>query len=346
MTVTYLFRSPGTGHSIEALFDSLRHEIEHQRPITAKAIRLPFISRGIRSVWRNLRFVATLKADLFHITGDVHYAALALPARRTVLTIHDCITLKTNRHRPVQYAVFWLLWYYLPIRRAAVVTVVSEKTRQELIQYVGKIATKAIVVPNSYDPAFSYQPTPVRQGPPVLLQIGTAPHKNLSNLILAIEGISCILVIVGPLSTATSDALRNRRITYRNHLNISRDELIQLYIDCNIVTFISIYEGFGMPVLEANAIGRPVITSTRSPMRERAAGAAHLVDPTDVAAIRAGIMRLIHDADYRYQLVDAGRTNVHQYRPAAIADQYATLYDQLQQDQPLPKFYHENCHVG
>lgn len=337
MTITYLFRSPGTGHSIEALFDSIRQKVE-QPGVATKAIELPYISRGLRSVWKNLHFVATLKADVFHITGDVHYAVLALPPSQVVLTIHDCIPLKTNRKRPLRWVLFWLFWYYLPIRRAAVVTVVSEKTRQELIQCVGLIAKKAIVVPNSYDPAFVYHPVHYKNEPPVLLQIGTTPPKNLWNLMAALEGIDCVLIIVGPLSEMAVRELQKRRITYRNWVNLSRNEIIQLYVDCDIVTFISTYEGFGMPILEANAIGRPVITSNISPMREVAAGAAHVVNPVNVTAIRQGILRLIHDAAYRQTLINAGLRNAQQYTAATIADRYAGLYRQRRQDQSVPEF--------
>ncbi|MBD2751377.1 glycosyltransferase family 4 protein [Spirosoma validum] len=331
MIVTYLFRSPGTGYSIEGVFNSLLPEIKRQPDVLPMAISLPFISQGLRSVWRNLRFVARLKANVVHVTGDVHYAVLALPRARTILTIHDCITLKNNHNRPLRYAIFWLLWYYLPIRQAAVVTVVSEKTRQELIQYVGPIARKAIVVSNSYDSALAYQPASVQNEPPVLLQIGTAPHKNLARLLAAIEGIRCRLIIIGPLTEILIDNLKQRRIDYRNYVNLDRTDVVQGYIDCDIVTFVSTYEGFGMPILEANAIGRPVITSDVSPMREVAGGAAHLVDPTDVAAIRQGVLQLIHDATYRQRLVNAGLKNARRYTTKAIAEQYVGLYKQLDQ---------------
>lgn len=337
MTVTYLFRSPGTGHSIETLFNNLRVEVDRQPNVTTKAVRLPFVSRGLRSVWRNLRFVATLKADVLHITGDVHYIALALPPERVVLTIHDCIVLKTNRHRPLRYAFFWLFWYYLPIRRAAVVTVVSEKTRQELIQYVGSVAEKAVVIPNSYDPTYVYQPGFVRHKSPVLLQIGTASHKNLLNLIAGIDGIDCLLLLVGPLTATLLGMLKQRRIKYTNYVNLNREDILQCYIHCNIVTFVSTYEGFGMPILEANAIGRPVITSNLPPMREVAGQAAHLVDPTDVPAIRQGILRLIQDTTYRQALVEAGLKNAQRYTTASIAEQYLTVYQRLHQLQPLPE---------
>lgn len=336
MTIMHLFRSPGTGHSIEAVFKSLRQALESQQGMMIRTICLPYVSRGLRSVWRNLRFVAGLKADVFHITGDVHYVVLALPPRRTVLTIHDCILLKMNRNRPIRYAFFWLFWYYLPIRRAAIVSVVSEKTRQELYQHVGSIAGKAQVIPNGYDPAFVYHPRRMRSKQPVLLQIGTAPHKNLSNLLVAIETLNCALVIVGPLFKAMVDELQNRRITYQHHVNLSRAAIIQLYTDCNIVTFISTYEGFGMPILEANAIGRPVITSNISPLRDLAAGAAHIVDPTDITAIRQGIERLINDTVYRQMLVDAGRVNARKYGATAVAEQYQAFYQQLDL-QPSPE---------
>lgn len=333
MTVTYLFRSPGTGHSIEGVFNSLLAELNRQPDIRTTANCLPFISQGFRSVWQNLRFVARLKADVFHVTGDVHYAVLALPHARTVLTIHDCITLKNNRNRPLRYAVFWLLWYYLPIRWAAIVTVVSEKTRQELIQYVGPIAQKAVVIPNSYDPIYACQPVTTQNEPPVLLQIGTAPHKNLTRLLAAIEGIRCRLVIIGPLTQALVEDLKQRRIDYRNYVNLNRSDMVQCYTACAIVTFVSTYEGFGMPILEANALGRPVITSNILPMREVAGESALLVDPTDVAAIRQGIRRLIDDATYRQTLVDAGLKNARHYTVTTIAKHYIALYQALYQHQ-------------
>lgn len=326
MRILYVFRSPGTGHSIEAVFDSVRREMNKQPGVQTNAVRLPYISQNLWCVWQNLRYLRGLNADVFHITGDVHYAALALPASRTVLTIHDCSLLKKNRRRPVRYALFWLLWYYLPIRRAGQVTVVSEKTRQELIRYVGRIARKAIVVTNGVDSAFTYQPATFRNHYPHLLQIGTASTKNLPRLLAAVEGISCLLIIVGPLTDDTLQELTYRRIDYRHYVNLSRAEVLQLYKACDMVTFISTYEGFGMPVLEANAVGRVVITSAISPLRELAPGAAHFVDPTDITAIRQGILRVIHDDAYRQRLIDAGHQNAQRYTEARTATQYEVLY--------------------
>lgn len=327
MTVTYIVRSPGTGHSLEALFSSIQREVE-QQGIQTNRIQLPRISRGLRSVWQNLRFVKKLSADVFHITGDVHYVTLTLPASRTILTIHDCSLLETNRNHPLRYAFFWLFWYYLPIKRAAIVTVVSEKTRQDLVRYIGRAARQVHVIPNSYDPHFTYQLRPFCQEQPVLLQVGTAPNKNLSRLLAAIEGIRCTLVIIGPLAHDAITDLRQRRIHYLNHVNISRLNVVQCYANCDIVTFISTYEGFGMPIIEANAVGRAVITSSNSPMSEVANGAAHVVDPTDIAAIRQGILTLIQDATYRETLIQRGLQNARNYTVKTAVVRYETLYRQ------------------
>ncbi|GAB4021423.1 glycosyltransferase family 4 protein [Spirosoma koreense] len=337
MILTYLLRSPGTGHSLETLFGGLRQAGEDQ-PNLARTVTMPGVSKGIRSVWKNWRFVARLESDVFHVTGDIHYAVLALPPARTLLTIHDCITLRSNRSRPFRYAIFWLFWYYLPIRRAAVVTVVSEKTRMELIQYVGAIARKATVIPNAWHPAFVPQPVQTLNKPPILLQVGTALHKNLGTLLVAIDGLDVILVLVGPLTDATLADLHRRQIHYRNYVDLSQEAIRQLYVACDLVVFISTYEGFGMPILEAQAIGRPVITSDLSPMREVAGGAAHLIDPTDAGAVRQGIWRLLHDTAYRQQLIDAGLTNAQQYSAGTIARQYMALYQRLAQplSEPLP----------
>ena len=334
MQITYLFRHPGTGHSIEGLFASLQQEVDQRSGLFTNRVYLPKISRGLWSVWLNLRFLRSLTADVFHISGDIHYAALVLPAAHTVLTIHDCSTLETNRKRPLRFALFWLLWYYLPVRWAGVVTVVSEKTRQELIHYLGKVAQKVIVVPNGYDPGFDYCPTTCQRHPPVLLQMGTAPNKNLSRLLAALEGIDCTLVLVGPLTKSLSNQLQIFRITYQQYENLNQAEVRQLYLACDIVTFVSTYEGFGMPVLEANAVGRVVITSAIAPMNDLFAGTAHFVEPTSIDAIRAGILRLINDELYRQTLIEAGRLNAQYYTVRQSADQYVSLYHKMSLLQP------------
>lgn len=336
MTITLLLRAPGTGYSIEELFGSIGRELAQQPGVQVNTVIMPHVSRGLWSVWRNIRFVNRLrkettdKTTLFHITGDVHYVALALPPTRTVLTIHDAITLTKNRNRPLRYMLFRLLWFYWPLRRAAVVTAVSEQSRHRLRRHVGRVANKVVVVPNAVDPVFSYRPRLFDTDCPVLLHLGTAPHKNLNRLIDAIEGLVCRLLIVGPITDELLVDMNRRGIIYQHYSDLSQIEVVQLYDECDIVAFVSTYEGFGMPILEANAMGRVVLASNRSPMREVAGGAALLVDPTSTESIRMGIQRLIHDEAHRHELILAGRQNAMRYSLERITRDYLALYASMQ----------------
>ncbi|AQG80572.1 glycosyltransferase family 4 protein [Spirosoma montaniterrae] len=326
MTILHLLRSSGTGHSIETVFSDVRWGPFINKNFTVEPVTMPCISRDWQSVWRNLRFARQQQADVFHITGDVHYLALALPKSRTVLTIHDAIPLVRNRHRPLRYALFWLLWYYWPMRRASIVTTVSEKSRQELLQRVGRVARKVVVVANPVGSLFQYCPQPVNTRCPTLLHIGTAPHKNLTRLIQALDGFACRLIIVGPLTDSDKAELNHRRIVYENYVDLPQHQLLNLYKTCDLVSFVSTYEGFGLPILEAQAVGRPVLTSAISPLREVAGMGAHFVDPTNIQDIRAGLERICGDVAYRETLVANGLVNVKKFTISQIERYYAALY--------------------
>jgi glycosyltransferase involved in cell wall biosynthesis len=96
-----------------------------------------------------------------------------------------------------------------------------------------------------------------------------------------------------------------------------------------MVVFASTYEGFGLPIVEANATGRPVVTSNIFSMPEVAGDAGCFVDPFDASSIRAGIVRVVEDEAYRQGLIKKGFKNVKRFRADAIAHQYAELYNDL-----------------
>lgn len=87
-------------------------------------------------------------------------------------------------------------------------------------------------------------------------------------------------------------------INYRWEVNLKNEQVVQKYINCDMLLFVSTLEGFGLPIVEANAIERPVITSNFSSMPEIAGEAAHLVDPFDANSIRSGVIRIIEDDRY------------------------------------------------
>ena len=123
--------------------------------------------------------------------------------------------------------------------------------------------------------------------------------------------------------------LREHGVEFSCVSGITDAEIVDEYRRCDMVLFASMFEGFGLPILEAQATGRPVVTSRAWSMPEVAGKAACLVDPFDVQSIHDGVKRVITDVEYRNGLVRAGLENVGRFRPARIAEQYAEIYREL-----------------
>lgn len=323
--VQFQRRAERAAYSVERLFDDVRAAMPADIDVTLQINR--FLSRGVlRRCWDMLR-ARRLSGEVNHILGDVHYLGLLLPRGRTVLTVLDCVSLQ--RGGPVRRWLLKLFWYRLPLRRAARVTVISDFTRRSLAELCGYPAERVQVIPPPVSPEFTAAPQPLRAGPPRLLQVGTKGNKNLPRLIEAVRGIPLTLVIVGTLEQAERSRLAELSIHYENHVNLTRAQLAEQYRLADVVVFASTYEGFGLPIVEAQAVGRPVITSNLAPMPDTAGGAACFVDPFDVADIRRGIRRVLEDPEYAHDLVRRGLENAHRFTPAQVAEQYAAIYREV-----------------
>jgi glycosyltransferase involved in cell wall biosynthesis len=328
-SVTYIFRKQiPTFFSVEKLFNALYDHLEKSGARLSR-LELPCVSNGITSVLRNIGFVARRrKTRILHITGGDHYAALLCPFARTIITVHDCVMLQ--RGAGFKRLVMWTLWFGLPIRLASAVVVISEKTRKELMETVHVPQRKLSVIPNFLDPAFAYSDRPFGRDRPRILHVGTTPNKNLPQVIAALRDIPCVLVIVGQLSRAAVRDLRDSGIHYEHFFSLDHAAILDLYRDADIISFPSNYEGFGMPILEGQAVGRPVLTSDLEPMRSVAGpGGALLVDPESVESIRAGFLQLVGDDVLRARLIDAGRRNCGRFTLEAVAAKYLQIYRDL-----------------
>ena len=283
-----------------------------------------------RGIWRrvaNIAWAARHRRDVNHVTGDVHYLALGLPRSRTILTIHDCHSLE--RLRGWKRWLLRLFWYDLPIRRSAVVTVISAETKRQLLRHVRVPEQKIEVVPNAVAPIFEPCPRPFRAECPHILQIGTRPNKNLPRLIHALKGLKCRLKIIGPLDQELRDELARSSISYEAVTQLDEAGMFRAYCECDIVSFVSTYEGFGMPIVEAQAVERPVVTSNCSSMPEVAGAGACLVDPYNIDSIRQGFERVINDTAFRESLIKHGRANRQRFDRVEVARRYLELYDKL-----------------
>jgi alpha-1,3-rhamnosyl/mannosyltransferase len=236
-----------------------------------------------------------------------------------VVTVHDLAVL---RH-PETFNRWTRL--YSPrmvphvLRAARRVIAVSEFTRRELVHLLGVPEERIHVVPNAVDDEFT-RDGPAEQGEYVLAVGTLEPRKNLDRLVEAVRRTDTELRIVGARGWGGVDVAGNG---VRWLGEVSDAELARLYRGAACVAYPSLYEGFGIPVLEAMACGVPVVTTRGTAMEEVANGAAVLVDARDPAEIAAGILRAVAD---RSRLVARGLERARAFRWDAVAAATVDVY--------------------
>lgn len=316
-------RAPGPLRSIEELFATVADALPADW--TIRQVCAPCRRATPVALLRNLWWAGSFRnAEVLHQTGDIHYAVLGMRRARTVLTIHDLRFIEETSG--LKRWFFQWLWLELPCRRAAAVTVISDFTRQRLLAACRVRPDKVRVIPNCVAPEFIPLEKPWPVTTPRLLLVGTTPNKNLERVVAACAGLDVSLCLLGRLSEEQTKLLENAGLKFEEHSGLSRAGVVELYQSCDLIGFVSTYEGFGMPILEAQATGRPVLTSNTEPMATVAGEGALLVDPFDEDDIRRGLTRLIGEPALREALVRKGFENVARYSPEAVAGQYAELY--------------------
>lgn len=319
----YVFRaSEKGGNSIEEIF--LRLAQEQSGNWEQESYFLSYR----RSFLYNLYQLCRRPPSVYHITGDVYpYAIFLWLFAPVVTTLHDIGRYKELKGwRKWLYGKLWIQW---PIYFSRVVTVVSAYTKQDILAHFKLPADKLRVVHNPYPAHFAFSPKAVLSQPPVILQMGTAPHKNLESLLPALEGIDCHLLVLGRLSVAQEILLKQQQISYEAFHALSYQEVYGLYQRADIVAFISLHEGFGMPIIEAQAIGRPVVTSSRCSLPEvgGAEAAVYINNAKDTTEIKQAISRLLNKEAARKQLIEAGQKNVKRFQTSHIAAAYYRIYE-------------------
>ena len=306
----------GTARYLRGLLRELRRrdDVEVSTRSFGRGDRLSTLARD--GVWYPFLLGREAGADVLHCPTYRGPVRSRVPL---VVTVHDLAVL---RH-PEAFNR-WTRAYsprVVPrvLRAARQLIAVSEFTRRELVELLGVPEERIHVVPNAVEDEFT-QEGPAEQGEYVLAVGTLEPRKNLDRLVEAVRRTHTELRIVGARGWGGVEAAGNG---VRWLGEVSDAELARLYRGAACVAYPSLYEGFGIPVLEAMACGAPVVTTRGTAMEEVADGAAVLVDAHDPAEIAAGIVQAVAD---RAQLVAKGLERARAFRWEQCAALHADVY--------------------
>jgi glycosyltransferase involved in cell wall biosynthesis len=280
------------------------------------------------SLAEQIAIPVSLVRERAHLLHEPHYVLPPATRCRSVVTIHDCIHLMFPQYLPGTLAhLYARMSMWSAVRKSDQILTVSNASKRDILRFFDIAPEKVDVIYNAIDERFLAPPDAERMDlvrqryqldHPFLLYVGNIkPHKNLERLIDAFgrvraQGLDDLrLVIIGD---EISKYPRLRQAVHRHRLDKyvrflgfqPYDTLAAFYRLARAFVFPSLYEGFGLPPLEAMACGTPVVTSNVSSLPEIAGGAAILVDPYDAASIADGITRAVSDEALRAELTARG----------------------------------------
>ncbi len=296
---------------------------------------LPLTDRHLSILWQKLRLPLpvewlTGRLDLFH---SPDFVLPPVRRARTVVTIHDLSFLRLPDCSSPALLEYLMSAVPRSVARADIILADSQSTQQDLVDLMGVSAERIRVVYPAVDETFMRSDQAgvmaVRArhqiDGPYILSLGTLqPRKNYVRLIEAFQmlkqtsGIPHRLVIGGGPGWLYEPIYETiERLGLQNQVQmlgyVDESDLPALYTGADVFCFPSLYEGFGIPVLEAMACGTPVVASNTSSLPEAAGDAALLVSPTDTDALADALGRAIDDTDLRAQLVQSGLSQCQRF---------------------------------
>ena len=260
-----------------------------------------FLSRALRQLEHT---------DLFFSPG---YNTPVFCASPFVFTIHDLTHIHCPESRRLHVQLYYATVMKRACRRAARIITVSEFTRRQIIEWSEVAPEKVVNVGNGIESTYRPQGDSYALGFPYLLSVSNRkPHKNEFRIVEAFAKADLDprmhLVFTGETTEKLSRWIDTQQVHSRVEFigNVPEERLPSLYRGAQALIFPSLYEGFGLPIIEAMACGTPVVTSNITAMPETAGSAALFVNPRSVEEIANAMERIVGDSSLRNQMRDRG----------------------------------------
>jgi glycosyltransferase involved in cell wall biosynthesis len=332
---------PRIAAELGVLHDGRVHHAFGSVPLRRRAARLPYEHFAIPALGRRER------RDLFHFLD--HIISVIPPAPKSIVTLHELATFRFGDTFGKFRGRYKLAMTRMSVRRATLVIANSKATRDDLVTHLGVPATKIRVVYYGLNPIFApvreravLDAARARHGLPerFLIFVGTIePRKNLDRVIQAyalarrLYGIDIPLVLAGQLGWLYERTIQLPRVLgIEEHVRfvpyIPQADLPAVYSQSDGLVFPTLYEGFGLPIIEALGCGAPVLTSRTSAMPEVAGGLAVLVDQFDVESIAQGLHGLLADRDYRVRTAEFGPSWASEFTWERAARETVAVYEE------------------
>ncbi len=283
---------------------------------------LPFHSKGIFRRIYNCFWSCINQNEINHISGDINFIAITLNKKNNILTILDLYSL--IRLKGIKKKIYKLFWLDIPVMRSNKIITISKRIKKEIIYHTKVDEKKIEVIPCSISNIFKSKRRKINLKKPQILFIGTAPNKNLERSLKALKKLNIELVIIGVLTKKQKILLKNFKIKYRNFINLKINQIYKYYVESDIILYPSTYEGFGLPIIEAQSVGRLVITSKY--LRETGAKGAIYVNPYSTIDIRKKILNVMDNRYKNRKIIQLGFKNVKRFDINLVRSKYNKIY--------------------
>jgi glycosyltransferase involved in cell wall biosynthesis len=214
----------------------------------------------------------------------------------------------------------------------ALITVPSLETKRHLQEATGITDDRVAVVMNPLAATYISPPKREDRVPDKILMFGGMANKNLPKSLAAIKDYGFTVLTAGPLEMGSLCALETEMKTGLNWLKKEpKDaaEMREVYLEADILLFCSTFEGFGLPIIEAQACGTLVVTSDRAPMNDISGDGAVLAVPESSESIREAVKMILVDSDLRTTLRKEGLKNIQRFLPNSTSERFAEIYRSL-----------------